>query len=294
MKKAIFYIVVLILFSNLLYSKEYVIGVIPKTMYIEYWQDIERGAKKAGVDLKVNIIYRGPNYEEDENIQIKIAEEFINKGVDAIVIAPADKDKLVNVIKKAFDKGIKIVVIDSAMSGKNYNSYVGTNNYKAGYTAGKEMLKRVKDKNSIMLLKLKKGNSSTEDREQGFVDSIIDGGGVVKYSEYGGVTLGESSRKVEKLIKNNDISGIFMSNGVLTEGVIIAIKKTGKKGIIALGFDTSENTKTALENKEITGVITQNPYKIGYTGVKIAVDILNGLKVEEKIDIEFNFKEKIK
>ena len=49
------------------------------------------------------------------------------------------------------------------------------------------------------MLRLKKGNCSTDEREKGFIDAVKAGGGVIKYSEYGGVTLGESSRKAETI-----------------------------------------------------------------------------------------------
>lgn len=294
MNRGIHIVIALCLVGNFLFAKEYTIGVIPKTMYKEYWGQIEAGAKKAASDLKVNIIYRGPNYGEDVTVQIKIAENFIERGVDAIVLAPADKEKFIPVVKKAVDKGIKVIIIDSDMSGNLYNCYVGSDNYKAGLKAGNEILKRVKDKKSILLLRLKKGNCSTDEREKGFIDAVKAGGGVIKYSEYGGVTLGESSRKAETILKNNDVSGIFMSNGILTEGVIIALKKIGKREIVSIGFDDGEDTKKAISDGYINGTMIQNPFKIGYVGVKSAVDVLNGVKVEKRIVIETDFVQKIK
>lgn len=294
MNRGVYLIIALFLFGNFLFAKEYTIGVIPKTMYKEYWGQIEAGAKKAASDLKVNIIYRGPNYGEDVNVQIKIAENFIERGVDAIVLAPADKEKFIPIVKKAVDKGIKVVIIDSDMEGKLYSCYVGSDNYKAGVKAGNEILKRVKDKNSILLLRLKKGNGSTDEREQGFIDAVKAGKGVIKYSEYGGVTLGEVSRKAETILRNNSVSGIFMSNGILTEGTVTALKKIGKKEIVSIGFDDSEDTKKAIADGYIYGTMVQNPFKIGYVGVKSAVDILKGIKVDKRIVIETDFVQKIK
>ncbi len=292
MRKLLSVFILLLAFFSEIYAKEYIIGVVPKTMYIDYWEKIEEGATTAGNDLKVKIIYRGPSYEEDADIQIKIMEELINSKVDAIVLAPADKDKLIPTVKKAMNNGIKIVIIDSALGDKSYDSYVATDNYLAGKIAGEELLKIVKDKQNIMVLKLKKGNSSTEERESGFIDAVKNGGGVVKYSEYGGTTLGDTSRKAEKLIKSNNISGIFMSNAILTEGVMIAFKKHNIKNIVGIGFDSNENIKEAINSEYLTGVIIQNPYKIGYRGVKIAVDILNGIKVEKRVIVESSYIDK--
>jgi ribose transport system substrate-binding protein len=289
MKKILFIIIFLMFIMVNCYSKDYIIGVVPKTMYTPYWKIIEKGVSDARDDFKVKIIYRGPSYYEDVKIQIKIVENMINEKVDAIVLAPADKHELSDSIEKAIKNGIKVVIIDSAVEKDSYDCYVSTDNYKAGKKAAEEMLKKIKDKNNILLLKLKKGNSSTEEREKGFIDGIKTGGGVVKYSEYGGTTIGESSRKAEMLIKNNNISGIFMSNGILTEGVIVAIRKLKKREIFSIGFDNSENIKEGIEKGIINGVIIQNPYKIGYIGVRSAVELLKGMKVEKRVIIESDY-----
>lgn len=292
MKKILFLIIFLIFNVAISYSKEYKIGVIPKTMHTPYWKIIEKGVSDAGNDFKVTIIYRGPSYYEDAKTQIKIVENMINEKVDAIVLAPADKNELSDIIDKSVKNGIKVVIIDSAVEKESYDCYVSTDNYKAGKKAAEEMLRMIKDKNNILLLKLKKGNNSTEEREKGFIDGIKSGGGVVKYSEYGGITLGESSRKAEILIKNNNISGIFMSNGILTEGVIVAIRKLNKREIFSIGFDNSENIKEGIEKGVINGVIMQNPYKMGYIGVKSAVELLNGIKVKKRVIIESEYIDK--
>ena len=85
-----------------------------------------------------------------------------------------------------------------------------------------------------------------------------------------------------------------MSNGILTEGVIIALKKIGKRECVSIGFDDGEDTKKAISDGYINGTMIQNPFKIGYVGVKSAVDVLNGVKVEKRIVIETDFVQKIK
>jgi simple sugar transport system substrate-binding protein/rhamnose transport system substrate-binding protein len=90
----------------------YTIAVVPKLVGIPYFNASETGAKKAGEDLGVEVIYTGPT-EPDAAQQVKVIEDLISKKVDAIAVAPNDPAALTPVLKKAKDAGILVMDWDT-------------------------------------------------------------------------------------------------------------------------------------------------------------------------------------
>src|SRR3954451_12011659 len=70
------------------------IAVIPKGTTHEFWKSVEAGAKKAGEELKVEIIWKGPLKEDEKNQQIALVEQFVSDGVSGICLAPLDDTAL--------------------------------------------------------------------------------------------------------------------------------------------------------------------------------------------------------
>ena len=103
------------------------IAVIPKGTTHVFWKSIEAGARKAGAELGVNILWKGPLKENDRAQQISIVEQFISDGVNGIVLAPLDDTALRRPVQAAVAKQIPVVIIDSALKGdvgKDFLSFV--------------------------------------------------------------------------------------------------------------------------------------------------------------------------
>lgn len=93
-------------------AKKFKIVVMPKLVGIPYFNASETGAKKAGQDLGVDVIYTGPT-KADAAEQVKMIEDLITQGVDAIAVAPNDPAALAPVLQKAKEKGILIADWDT-------------------------------------------------------------------------------------------------------------------------------------------------------------------------------------
>ena len=93
------------------------IAVIPKGTIHEFWKSVHAGAVKAGDELGVEIIWKGPLKEDDRDAQISTVEDFISKGVSGIVLAPLDDTALRGPVTNAQNSGIPVVLFDSGMKG---------------------------------------------------------------------------------------------------------------------------------------------------------------------------------
>ena len=133
------------------------IAVIPKGTTHDFWKSEHAGALKAERELaNVEIIFRGPEKEDDREQQISLVQNFISSRVDAIVLAPLDDKALLPAVQQATAAKIPVVIIDSSLAGevgKDFVSYAATNNYQGGQLGGRRLAEVLDGKGRALLLR---------------------------------------------------------------------------------------------------------------------------------------------
>jgi ribose transport system substrate-binding protein len=263
--------------------------VVPKVESIQFWGMVRQGAMDAGVERGVRVLYRGPLAHESDDRQRAIIEQGLAQGVDAVVVAPSSVDALTDVTLAARDKGVPLVVIDSALGDGWQVSFVATDNLEAGRVAARFLLSGVPEGGTILLLRHKEGSSATEKREVGFAAEVEAGGRHdILLSDYLGVSQGNAYHRTMSLLRGRpEISGVFASGEIATMGCIQAIRELGLAGKVrVVGFDDTPDIRRALEDGVLQGVMVQQPYRMGRVGVETACDALAGKPVEKRIVTE--------
>jgi ribose transport system substrate-binding protein len=267
------------------------IAVVPKGSTHAFWKSVEAGARKAGVEEDVTIIWKGPMKEDDRAQQISLVQQFVGSKVSALVLAPLDATALAGPVRSATAAGIPVVIIDSALRGevgRDFVSLVATDNFRGGEIGGEELARRLGGKGKVVLLRCLEGSASTDERESGFLAAIARHPGieVTVKNRYGGATVSLAQDTALNLIDRlREADGIFCPNESTTQGMLLALRQTGLAGKKTfVGFDTSPALLQALRRGEIHGLVAQNPSRMGYLGVKAAVAHLRGGKVEPRID----------
>src|SRR5512136_883657 len=153
-------------------DKSLKIAVIPKGTTHEFWKSIHAGALQAARELGVEIIWKGPQKEDDRAQQITVVEDVMSRGVDGIVLAPLDDRALVRPVQDAMRDKIPVVIIDSGLQGSDYISYIATDNYQGGVLAARRLGQLLGGKGRIFLIRYQEGSASTVQREAGFYDTI--------------------------------------------------------------------------------------------------------------------------
>jgi ribose transport system substrate-binding protein len=272
-----------------IYGKEYKIAIIPKSISADFWRKMEDGVKKAEKDFNVKVIFRGPNFDENVEAQMRIVDSFINKKYDLIAIAPGDYEKIYPLLEKAQKNKIRVIGFDSNLKGEIHETFIASDNYNAGKQAGEEAVKFLNKKSKVFILQYSKGSGSTEKREEGFLKKIKEKTSNIKM-EYGGTSVGSCFRKSMEEIAKGDYDFIFTPNENTTSGMIKALNKLKlKKKPIHIGFDFSNDIKESIKNGTTYGAIVQDPYKMGYMTVKYSLDILKNIPVDKVIIIDTKF-----
>jgi len=275
--------------------KEFTIAVIPKGATHTFWKSIHAGALMAAHELgNVNVIWKSGLKEDDRDSQIKVLEDMITLKVDGIVLAPLDDVALRPYVNEATINNIPVVIIDSDLKSDKYISFIATDNYLGGRKAADLLAKMIGEKGRVIMLRYAEGSASTMQRERGFLDAIRKYTNIVLVStnQFGGATAETAYKASENLIaplKTADgrlsVDGIFCCNESTTFGMLRALQDSKLAGKVKfVGFDSSRMLVNALENGEIHGLILQDPFKMGYLGVKTIYAFLNGQQVQKRID----------
>jgi len=120
------------------------IAVVPKGTIHDFWVTVHVGAETAARELGVEVIWKGPPKETLIDKQIEILEDFINQGIDAIVMAACDSKALVPTIQKAVDANIPVITIDSGVDSDLPLSFVATDNVAGARRATEVLIKLIK------------------------------------------------------------------------------------------------------------------------------------------------------
>ena len=218
------------------------IAVIPKGTTHIFWESVRRGAEKAGEEIDVKILWNGPKRETDREEQIQIIEDFIVRKVSGIVLAPCDAKALVPKVEELYEKQIPCVIIDSGIDTDKYVCFAATDNYIGGLIAARRMGKILNGKGKIVVVKYVPGSGSTTNRENGFIDTI-----------------------------KKEFPGIEIVDAQYGKDTVETALQVTEKALI-----------DGLKEGAIDSLVAQNPFKMGYEGVKTVVDVLDGKEIESK------------
>jgi ribose transport system substrate-binding protein len=264
-----------------------IIGVVPQGQSHVFWQSIHAGAVAAARESNVEVAWNGPPQEGDSAAEIQIVDAMINRRLDAICVAPADKNALVGVVERAGREKIPVIIFDTGVETESYVSRVATDNYGAGQMAARRMAGLLDGKGKVVMVAAMPGVASSMAREQGFEDvmrkefpeiAILD-------KRYGMADFAKSLQVAENMLTAHpDVGGIFASNESSTVGAAQALKGRPRK-IKMVGFDWSPTLGADLRSGLIDSLMIQDPFQIGYQSVRAAVLKLSGGAPRKVVDL---------
>jgi ribose transport system substrate-binding protein len=214
-------------------AKKWKVIVIPKGTTHEFWEALHAGTLKAADELgNVEVIWLGPQKEDERGKQIELVQSAVAAGVDGIVLAPLDAHALVEPVEAAVAKGIPVVIFDSAVDTKKIVSFVATDNYHGGVLAARRLGEVLGGKGRVILLRYAVGSESTEQREKGFTETLakeFPGLTLISDTEYAGPTFDSAQQKSESLLTRyrGQVDGIFCPNESSTFGMLRALEGAG-------------------------------------------------------------------
>ncbi|WP_183187775.1 ABC transporter substrate-binding protein, partial [Ancylobacter tetraedralis] len=255
------------------------------------WQNVQKGADAALKESGGNTLtFQGPASESAIANQVNMVENAVNRGVAGIVLAPSHPDALVPAVKKAWEARIPVVIIDSLLAKgaeQYYQSYLATDNRKAGELAAKALIDKVGTEGKIAVMSYAAGTGSEIGRVGGFTDYIK----AHSKLEIVGPFYSQSqmatalNQTTDVLAANADLKGIFGANEPTAIGMARAIKQAGKSGkIVAIGFDGNQDLQEFVKDGTLSAIVVQGSFQMGDLGVKTVSKLIKKEKVEKFVD----------
>jgi ribose transport system substrate-binding protein len=267
------------------------IAMIPKGTTHIFWKSVHFGAVQAAKELGVEVQWRGPQKESDRDQQVSVLQGFVNKQVDGICLAPLDADALVRPVREAGRGGIPVVIFDSGLNApkEDFTSFVATDNFRGGQLAGETMAKELGGKGNVFLLRYNKGSESTQQREDGFLESIaaFPDIKILSSDQYAGTTTESAMDKAQQMLNRyaDEVDGIFAVCEPNAEGVLRALEDRKLAGKVKfIGFDASDAMTTALRDGKMSAIILQDPVRMGYLSIQTIVKKIRGEPIESFVD----------
>jgi ribose transport system substrate-binding protein len=273
-------------------AHEKVLAVIPKGTAAMWWEVVRQGGAQSAKERGYTISWTGPEQETDREKQIQAVEDAIVKNVAGIVLGPNDAKALVRPVEKIKAAGIPCVIIDSAVDAdpKDYVSFVATDNYLGGVKAAQRLGQACNGRGKVILTKFIQNSASTDARAQGFKETLAKEFPNIQIiaEQYTLGTVEDSRQKtVDMLTRNKDVVGLFAVNQPTTVGAYKALQNQELVGKVKMiGFDSDPVLLEGIENGGVEALVIQNPYAIGYEGVKFVIEAIEGRPVPPQVPIE--------
>ena len=238
------------------------------------------------------MVYDGQN---DASKQPSQVEDALQKGVDAIVINPADEDSTANALKDAIDQDIPVVTVDRKVNVDGILSYLVTDNTKGGQLAGEWLANQLPDGGKVVHVEGVMGTAPQRERGGGFL-SVIDPAQnssskfTILDTVVGDFSMAPAEAAMSDILaKHDDIDVVFAQNDTMAVGIARAIETAGREddGIIVIGFDGAQEAYDLIDEGKMSVTAVQDFEFIGKEAVNYVNNyIKDGTKPESEVLVD--------
>jgi ribose transport system substrate-binding protein len=243
-------------------------------------------AGKAGIESyakanDIDILWNSANL--DVSTQADQVDQFINAGVDAIIVVPVQADSLGPQVASAKSKNIPFLAVNAALNSKDLAGTVLPDDVKAGEQEMQMMADKLGGKGNIVVLQGPLGQSGELDRTKGIQNVLAKNPGMkILAKDTANWKRDEAVNKTKNWISSfgDDIDGIVAENDDMGLGALQATRESGKK-LPIVGVDGIEDGLKAVKNGDFIGTNLQHGTVELAAGVAVAAKIARKEKVDK-------------
>jgi ribose transport system substrate-binding protein len=257
------------------------IGFLPGVVD-PFYQVMQIGVEKAAAELGIEVVTQVPPTWGVE-AQTPLLNAMIARGdLNYIITAPTDKDQMVAPLQAAVDAGIKVITVDTFLGDGDYEngpvkfpiSYIGSDNVEGGRISARGLAKSIGGKGTVYINSTNPNVSSVEGREQGFKEVMEGEFPDIKVigPDYNLDDPNRAAQQTAAVIEQNpDLAGVFGTNVFSAQGAGNAVVNAGLGGHVqVVAYDATKDAIESLNKGDVTLVLAQKPFDMGYLGVMFA------------------------
>jgi ribose transport system substrate-binding protein len=270
-------------------QKEWVIAFSQCTVNEPWRQEmnnrmIETAKKHPEITLAVSV------GQDDTQQQVADVESFLSQGIDLLIISPKEAAPLTDIVKKVYQSGIPVIVLDRKILGDTFTCFIGADNFLIGKEAGKCIVDLLGGKGNIVELKGNMSSTPGQDRHKGFREAIkahLESGDLAVVHE-ADCDWKEDKARVEMeaaLSANPEIDLVYGHNDPMAHGAYQAARQAGReKEIRFIGIDSLPHEGVAYVKEGILSATIEYPTG-AEKAIEVAMKLLQGQKVPKNITL---------
>ncbi len=261
------------------------VALIMKSLANEFFKTMADGAKSYEAENadRFSLISNGIKNETDLAQQVALVEQMVARGVDAIVIAPADSKALVPALKRAQDAGIIVINIDNKLDNEVLEKagttipFVGPDNREGAKAVGDELAKSLEGGAKVAIIEGVPTAFNAQQRRAGFEDAMTAAGAEVVAVQSAQWEMDKANSVSSAILTSHpDLAAILASNDSMALGAAAAVKAAGKADQVKIvGFDNISAVQTLIKEGRILATADQHGGKLAIFGIDAALEIVN-------------------
>jgi ribose transport system substrate-binding protein len=254
-----------------------------KSLANEFFKTMEDGARdhQRANATRYDLVASGIKDEQDVAGQIRLVEQMVAEGVQALVIAPADSKALVAACKRAQDAGLVVVNIDNRLDAEIVREkglrapFVGPDNRQGARLVGEAVARRLKRGDQVAILEGVPGAENAIARANGFHDAAREAGLVVAASQSASWDTGKANQIASALLRENPgLKALLCSNDSMALGALAALKESGRTDVLVAGFDNIAAVASLVREGRIAATADQHADRLAVFGIEYALEML--------------------
>ncbi|HET6568864.1 MAG TPA: sugar ABC transporter substrate-binding protein [Rhodothermales bacterium] len=265
------------------------VALIMKSLANEFFVTMAEGAKahQAAHADQYELIVNGIKNENDVAQQVRLIDQMIASGVDAIVLAPADSRALVPAVEKAQQAGIAVVNIDNKLNDDILAQagisvpFVGPNNREGARKVGEVLARQLEPGDKVAILEGVPTAFNAKQRLQGFQDAMGAAGMDVVDVQSGYWEQGPANTVAAAMLSEHpDLKALLCSNDNMALGAAAAVRHAGREGdVMIVGYDNISAIHDMLKDGRVLATADQHAAQLAVFGIEYALQLLDGQTV---------------
>ena len=261
------------------------IALVISTLDNPFFVTLKEGAEKQAKALDYDLVVL--DSQNDPAKELANVEDVSVRGVKVLLINPTDSDAVGNAIAVANQKKLPVITLDRAANKGQVIAHIASDNTAGGEMAGNYIAEKLGKGAKIIQLEGIAGTSAARERGAGFAKAAQAHDFKILASQPADFDRSKGLNVMENLLTAQpEVQGVFAQNDEMALGALRAIQAAGKKDLVLVGFDGTDDGVKAVKGGKMAATIAQQPEKIGEIGVQTADKVLKGEKVEASIPVE--------
>jgi ribose transport system substrate-binding protein len=271
------------------------IALVMKTLTNPFFIEMERGARRAEAELKIELQVRTAAQETSIEQQIQIVNDLIAARVDAIVIAPGDSNSLIPVLQKASAAGIKLVNIDNRLDPQGLQQaglaplpFISVDNEKAAYAAASFIAEGAPAGTQAAILEGIRSADNAQQRMAGARRAFAQNKAItVVASESANWKIDEGYAVTKNIFQTSpQVKLLFAANDMMALGALKYLQESRRSAVKVAGYDALDEAVAVVKTGQLAVTVDQQAGEQGFQGVALAVRLLHGESVPDVMLID--------